>query len=553
MKPNGSTVDRLLAAMTPEQKAGQVMLVGLDPTETGARYTALTAQGAALVAQLGLGGVVYFERNVGSPEELARLSADLQRAARDVGSPGLIISIDQEGGRVVRMREKRGYTEAPSHLALGATGDPANARVIASLLATELLACGINMDLAPVVDINNNPRNQVIGTRSFGADPQRVAEFGVEYLEGLQSAGIMAVAKHFPGKGDTGVDSHFYLPTVPHGRDRLESVEFVPFRAAMRAGVAGIMSSHAHFPAIDATEGLPGTLSPRVMTTLIREEMGYGGLLLTDSLEMGALATSGYPVAKAAVTALQAGADVLCISHGYQIHWEVRDAILQAVREGALPEPRLDSAVRRILTAKLKYGLLHGARPAAPPLNSVGAAASRELSRRIAAQSTTLIRDRDSLLPLRPGTPLLAVEFARLGDPASGLSEPVIAPGISRAFGAEAVPIHKEIGAPEIASLVERARGRTAIVATSDAGMHPWQGELVRALDAAGILLIVIATSSPYDLLQFPEIGTYLATYGVNPPAVDALLAVLAGDAPAVGQLPGSMPGILPQESAEAR
>jgi beta-N-acetylhexosaminidase len=543
MSTHESQVNRLLSTMTPEQKAGQVMLVGLDPTATGARYTALTTEMAEQVAALHLGGVVYFERNVGAPDELARLSADLQRTASDNGAPGLIVSIDQEGGRVVRMREKRGYTEAPSAMALGATGDPANARAIAALLAGEMRACGINMDLAPVVDVNNNARNPVIGTRSFGADPQAVAECGVAFIEGLQSGGVMAVAKHFPGKGDTGVDSHFALPTVPHPRGRLEAVEFVPFLAAMRAGVTGIMSSHVCFPAIEPTEGLAGTLSPRVMTGLIRGEMGYDGLLLTDSLEMGALATSGYPVPRAAVAALRAGADLLCISHGFELHREVHAALMQAVRDGVVAQERLDAAVRRILAAKQRHGLLDPGRRVEPgSTTGVGAPGSLEFTRKVAAQAVTLVRDRAPLLPLRVAMPLFVVEFARLGDPASGLSEPVFVPRLTAAFGGEGVVFHDQIGGEEIASLAARCEGKTVVVATSDAGRHPWQAELVRALCAGGAPVIAIAASGPYDLAWYPEVGTYLATYGQNPPTMDALLAVLAGRAPARGNLPVQLP-----------
>ncbi len=201
-------------------------------------------------------------------------------------------------------------------MGIAATGDVENARRIAAALAAELLAVGINMDLAPDLDINNNANNPVIGTRSFGANPQTVAAFGLAFAEGLQAAGVLAVGKHFPGHGDTGADSHVSLPTVPHDRQRLEAVEFVPFKAAMAPspaaagegrGVGAIMSAHITFPAIDPTPGLAATLSSKVLTGLLRQEMGYEGLIMTDSLEMGALATTGYPVPIAAATALEGG------------------------------------------------------------------------------------------------------------------------------------------------------------------------------------------------------------------------------------------------------
>ena len=309
--------------MTLEQKVGQVMMIGLDPNN-GRSAPELTPEFRSLLQELHIGGVILFERNVESPAQMAKLTAVLQEAARANGDPPLLISIDQEGGRVARLKEARGFTEFPSAMGIAATSDVENGRRIAQALAEELLAVGINMDLAPDLDVNNNANNPVIGARSFGSDPQAVAAFGVAFAEGLQGAGVLAVGKHFPGHGDTGADSHVSLPTVPHDRKRLEAVEFVPFRAVMAPapspspaaagnhplptsppaaaggegrlpspvgtvegqgkGVAAIMSAHITFPAIDPTPGLAATLSPKVLTGLLRDELGYDGLIMTDSL-----------------------------------------------------------------------------------------------------------------------------------------------------------------------------------------------------------------------------------------------------------------------------
>ncbi len=342
----------LLAAMSLAQKAGQLMCVGFEGSEQ-------TPQLRQLIEDLHLGGLVCFERNVASRPALTRLIADAQAAARQSGHPTLLIAIDQEGGRVTRLRADKGFSEFPSPSEVAAAGGPDAVRRVAALMAADLLDVGINMNLAPVLDIcDSSPANPVINTRSFGSDPQLVAACGVALIEGLQAADVMAVGKHFPGHGDTTTDSHVALPVVTHGRARLEAVEFVPFRAAIAAGVAGIMSAHVTYPALEPVADLPATLSRRVMTDLLRREMGYTGLALTDSLEMGALATSGYPAPLAAVHALAAGADVLLFNTGYDILREAHAAIVGAVEQGRLSPARLDEAVLRILAAKQRFGLL---------------------------------------------------------------------------------------------------------------------------------------------------------------------------------------------------
>lgn len=336
--------------MTLAQKAGQVMCAGFDGDE-------LTPQLRPLIEDLHLGGLIYFERNVASRPALARLSAGVQQAARQSGHPALLIAIDQEGGRVTRLRAAKGFTEFPSPLEVAAGGPEAVGQVAAAM-AAELLDVGINMNLAPVLDVNSNPANPVINTRSFGGDPQLAAACGAAFVAALQGAGVMAVGKHFPGHGDTTIDSHVALPVVAHGRARLEAVEFAPFLAAMAAGVAGIMSAHVHFPAIEPTANVPATLSHRVLTGLLRDEMGYRGLLLTDSLEMGALATSGYPAPLAAAHALAAGADVLLFNTSPDTLWEAHATIVRWVEGGRLDPARLDEAVLRVLAAKQRFGLL---------------------------------------------------------------------------------------------------------------------------------------------------------------------------------------------------
>ena len=226
-------------------------------------------------------------------------------------------------------------------------------RRVATVIAAELRAAGINIDLAPVLDVNNNPANPVIGDRSFGDDPARVAECGVAFIETMQRAGVMCVGKHFPGHGDVSIDSHFDMPVVPHVRERLNAVEFVPFKAAMSAGVGGIMLAHIAFPAIEPS-GLPATLSSNVVR-LLRDELGYNGLLFTDALEMGALTNNGFPVHIAAARALQAGADVLMFNSGEERHRQAHAELVAWAQRGDISPERITSSLRGVAEAKARF------------------------------------------------------------------------------------------------------------------------------------------------------------------------------------------------------
>ncbi len=516
-----SEIARLLGAMTLEQKAGQVLMLGFDGIT-------LTDELYSVIADLRPGGLVLFERNATTtPQDLARLTSDAQAAARGGGDPTLLISIDQEGGAVTRLRASRGFVEFPSAMAIAATGDVADAGRVGAAMADELLAVGINMDLAPDLDVNINPANPVIGTRSFGSDPARVAALGAAFIEAMQTRGVMAVGKHFPGHGDTAVDSHIGLPVVAHDRARLEAVEFVPFRRAMASGLAGIMSAHIAFPAIDATPGLPATLSARVLTGLLREEMGYEGLIFTDSLIMGALVNEGRSIPQAAAAALLAGADVLLFNNGSALHRMAHAEVVAQVHAGKIPEARLDGAVRRILAAKLRYGLLAGPRSAAP--ESVGPPARKALAREIAAKAITVVRDEARLLPVRDPAGLLVVETPQ-------------AAGLARALGAASVSIGAQPRAGDARQVMEAARGRTILVATSDILKNPQQAELVRNLRAAGLPVMVVAVRLPYDLLQLGDAPTFVATYQASEDAFAALADVVFGRRPAAGTLPVAIP-----------
>jgi beta-N-acetylhexosaminidase len=514
-----------LTSITTDQKVGQLMMIGFDGTTVDVELR-------RMITDYHIGGVILFARNVQSPEQVARLTNELQKIALESGHPGLFIAIDQEGGRVARLTEGTGFTEFPSAMAIGATADPENAYRMASAMAAEMRAVGINVDFAPDLDVNNNPANPVIGTRSFSSDPAKVAKYGIAFARGLQENGVLAFGKHFPGHGDTEVDSHIDLPRVSHDRARLDDVELFPFRAAIQAAFAGIMSSHVTFPAIDPTLGLASTLSRPILTGLLRNELGYNGLIATDSLEMGALATKGYPPPVAAVLAFAAGADLLLFNRDHLIHKEAFANLMQAVKEGLVSLEQLNASVQRILETKVKFGILNPTL-VNDPAKAVELTATAEhelLALELARKAITLLKDDASLLPLQPGEPLLVIETQA-------------ANGLGTMLGATTFEIKNDPDADAIAAAASMAtNGRKVIITTTDANLYPGQVELVTQLQEKNSNIIIVSVRTPYEISVLPDVPTVMAAYGGNGPALRAMADVLMGKAEASGVVPVTLP-----------
>ncbi len=328
--------------MTISQKIGQMLLFGWQTD----------AQANALINELHVGGVVLMGRNSEPPDIMRKTITGLQSRAMATGLPPLFVAVDQEGGRVQRLGPPD-YAARPAAREIGRSNDPAQARLAARALGEELRDLGFNWDFAPVLDVDSNPKNPVIGSRSYGSSPYQVAALGAAAVRGFQEdAGILACGKHFPGHGDTDTDSHFALPRLPHDLAHLEAVELVPFRAAIEAGLAAVMTSHILFPALDAQ--LPATLSPEILTGLLRQKLGFHGLIITDDLEMKGVA-DGWGAAEAAVLAVAAGADVLLCCHEWETQRAIRDALAKAVKSGRLTEGRLDASLARIAAAKARW------------------------------------------------------------------------------------------------------------------------------------------------------------------------------------------------------
>jgi beta-N-acetylhexosaminidase len=333
------------------------LLIGSLPATT------IPAELRSLAREFQLGGVILFARNIEAPEQIAELSHDVQALAS--GTP-LWVSVDQEGGRVARLRAP--FTEWPPMAALGRAGDVTLASRFAAALAAELKAVGITLDYAPVLDIHTNPKNPVIGDRALADDAAMAGRLGAAIVRGLQDNGVAACGKHFPGHGDTSSDSHFELPLVEHPPDRIRRVEFVPFREAIAARVAFIMTAHVLVPSIDDEK--PATLSRRIVYDMLRDELGFEGVILSDDLEMKAIAAT-YSVPDAAVQAVAAGCDSLLICAGHiDVQVAALEALVHAVEDGQIPYKRLEDALTRNRRAKERF-LAAGVTPGAGNLRSV--------------------------------------------------------------------------------------------------------------------------------------------------------------------------------------
>lgn len=552
---------QLLESMTFEDKVGQMVMAGFEGRS-------VTSDLENHLNSLRIGNVIFFARNYAGAEQMWTFTRDLQRLACCRPSPaGFFTAIDQEGGVVARLLS--GATVFPGNMALGAADRPAYARRAAAATAQEMLELGLNMNLAPVLDVNNNPGNPAIGVRSYGEDPELVATMGGEAISASQSAGVLATAKHFPGKGDVTVDSHIDLPSVPHSRDRLNAVELVPFKAAIAAGVGAIMTAHVTFPAIEPEPFLPATMSRNVLCGLLRQELGFKGIIITDDLFMGAV-SKRYGLGEAAIRAIVAGADIVLMCHDPDEQAIAVKAIWEAARSGRIPKERIESSARRVLGVKALFGILTPPVPAAATAatagpRSVGSQANRALALRIARESVTVVQDRDGIIPFSLARGVCEVGLDSV-DNCKPVDVLVISPDIKNLTmvedtGPHGSPLAKAVrvfvpGASdmvvsqsplkeEIAAAATIAAGRDlVIVGTHNAHLHPAQAELVNRVAQAGSPVVVVGMRNPYDLAEFPEVGTFIAAYSFRDCSMRAAVEVIFGSTVPTGRLPVSIRGV---------
>jgi beta-N-acetylhexosaminidase len=487
------------------------------------------------------GGFTLFRSlNIDSLPQVRQLTGLLQAVARDHDLPPFLICADQEGGQLMAVGE---CTPLPGNMALGAAGSVELARQAGIVLGSELAALGINVNYAPCADVNINPKNPVIGTRSFGDDPALVGVLAAAVIDGIQSQGVAATAKHFPGHGDTHTDSHLGLPVLTHDMARLKAVELPPFAAAIKAGVKMIMTAHVGLQALDGSSPPPATLSPHVISRLLRQEMGYTGVIVSDAMDMHAI-RQGEALREDVLRAAQAGIDLLLITSDPKDHARAYESLVHAVQNGQLQKGSMDESVARIM--ELKNWITSHTTP--PDLSVIRSAEHLRVADEIAERSITLVRDRANLIPIQLAPEKrIAVVIPEPQDLTPADTSSTIKPALAEAIK----PFHTQVDGfsipfspndDEQAAIIDRLRSYDLIIAgTINASASPNQAVFVQQLLNTGIPLIVIALRLPYDLEVFPQADTYLCTYSILEPAMKAAAKALFGQIQATGKLPVSV------------
>lgn len=520
----GVDVEAVLARLSVEEKVGQLLFLGFGGTEMDETI-------AAFLDDKKPGGVALFGRNIKTLKQTLQLIRDV-RSHDPVGIP-MFVSVDQEGGNVVRL--KRQATVPPSNMAVGATFSEELARRTGAALGKDLALMGFNMNLAPVLDVNSNPKNPVIGIRSFGGSPELVAKMGVAYVEGLQSEGVVAVAKHFPGHGDTSADSHFATPVLTHSKERLMDVELRPFARAMAEGLDALMTAHIALPAVAETPDLPATVSANVLTGILREQLGYDGLVITDGLEMHGI-VSRYGSGEAAVRAVLAGADMVMVLWFPEKKEEVHRALLDAVRTGRIPKERLDSAVRRVLTAKARRGLFERRLLSTDEaLAALKEGEHRRVVTEVAEGAITLVKNEGDVLPLRPDQKTLVVAtepvfLAELKKRLPGMEGVLLPPSATGARMAR-----------EAQRVSELAKGYDLVVfGVLNEDAAPLVARVKKQAPERPV--VVVSFGSPYLLSEFPDVEGYVCAFAFREESERAAARVIVGESAPRGRLPVSLP-----------
>ncbi len=545
----GAWSEAALASMSLRQKVGQMIMpwvMGDFSPEGSQGFDRITR----LIEEQEIGGVII---SVGTPMDVAAKLNALQR--RSVLP--LLVAADLETGAGFRMRgaihlpgvhDLGGATTFPSLMALGAADDPALAYEVGRITALEARAVGVHVPFAPVLDVNSNPDNPIINTRSFGEDPERVGQLGVCFIRGMQEHGALATGKHFPGHGDTETDSHLALPVINSDRDRLDRIELAPFRTALEAGMGAIMTAHIAIPELTGDPRLPATLSNRVLTSLLRDSWGFQGLVFTDAMDMNAIDRL-YGRDEAVVRAVEAGADVILMPPAPD---RAIRAVVDAVLSGRIDEARIDASVRRILATKEQMGLHRERTVSLDEVHRrVGIPAHTRVAREAAERSLTLLKNEGGILPLR-GTrsaDVVSVTYRRQNDLMGG-----------RAFnarlrqtypGLDTHTVGRDTRSEEYARLLARARRADLVVVSLHVAAVSYAGsvaipedaaDFVKSLAREGISHVVVSFGNPYLLREFPDARSYLLAWGGSDESQRAAAGALFGEIPIRGRTPTRIP-----------
>jgi beta-N-acetylhexosaminidase len=545
-------VDSTLASLSLRERVGQMVMVWVLGDYTNVHDSSY-AEVIRWVERDGIGGV---SMSLGTPIEVAAKLNDLQRRAR----VPLLVSADLEpglgrleGGLFAHyMLDAGSATVFPPAMAIAATGRDNDAYDVGRAIAEEGRAAGIHVNFAPVVDVNNNPSNPVINTRSFGEDPRRVARLSAEFVRGTIAGGQLATAKHFPGHGDTDVDSHVGLPVVGASMARLDSVELVPFKAAIAAGASLVMTAHIALPVVNGDSSTPATLAPKIITGLLRDSLHFRGVAITDAMTMEGIG-KGYSAEQSSVLAVQAGAEILLKPSDAT---RAVNAVVAAVERGEISRARIDSAARHMLELKARSGVAFVPTVSLERLREVvGSPAHRSVAAGVARRAITLLRDRDTLVPVRGGGRVAVVQYAPETEIKAGrafLAELRRSPALSQRGaiiqGGKILPS----ATADALSAADRAIGDAeTVIVTAFVRRVEGEGRVAIPQQVAGWIdglagrrkVIVVAFGNPYVIRQFPSVGSYMATYGVTDDLERAAARAILGADSISGVAPVTLPG----------
>lgn len=510
--------------LTLKEKIGQLIVTGFPGQD-------LDEATLRLIEDYKIGNIILFAHNVKDKGQLKHLNAKLQeKITEHTGYPALI-SIDQEGGRVTRLPQDA--VNVPGAMAIASTGRPENAYAAGRITAREMRELGINFNLAPVLDINNNKQNPVINVRSYGDTAEVVTEYGLQMLRGLWEGGVLAAIKHFPGHGDTAVDSHLGLPSIDKSLEALAELELKPFQAAIDSGAECLTSAHILFPAIEKNQ-VPATMSRSIITGLLKEKMGYQGLVISDCLEMNAI-QKYYGTAEGAIGALKAGVHLLFISHSSRLVKDAVQRIEQAVRSGELPLAIIDEAVEKVLFYKAKYGRIVGGE-----LSAAEHAVNRRAAEAISLESICHVSGELERVKRNASDTIVIGSLPYRPDQASSqigmdLSFPAEA---GAAFGIPYLVTDINPDEQEQERIVVQVKDyRKVVIGLYNGCDHTGQLELVSRLARAGHRVAAVAFGKPYDLETLDEGVCGLAAFEYTRMAIHSVIRILGGETPPTGRL----------------
>ena len=591
-----NSVDEIIANMTLEEKVVQTLMPDfrnweVDDEEVG--VTELNDDIRQILADYQFGGVILFAENVVETEQTARLVYQMQASQVESDHLPLLIGIDQEGGIVNRLGSG---TQLPGNMALGATNDPEYSKLAGDIIGSELEALGINVNFAPSVDINNNPKNPVIGLRSFSSDPEIVSEHGLSYIEGIKEHNVAVAAKHFPGHGDTDVDSHFGLPVVDKSFDELMDNELLPFKAVMDADTDMIMTAHIQFPQLESEtkvsdeDGsdilLPATLSPAILTNLVRDEMAYEGIVITDALNMEAIANN-FGEVETSILSKKAGADILLMpviirsNDDLALLDEVIQGLVDAVESEEIPMDNIDNSVRRILTLKDELGLLEDDflsqsedEVVTNATEIVGSEMNRANEREISNHAVTLIENTQAALPIQPEADdhvlFITADPNQVPGTEFSIDRMRLEESLSSDFTYEVLTYNEESQFTDFADAISQASHvvvYTSMVDESSLAADNFRTaipqEIFTYAKEQGIPTVQVSINKPYDAVNFTDNDAILISYGYNgmdpteggqepvasfgpniPAVVEVVFGVTSSEEGPTGQLPVDLPVI---------